>query len=119
MFEALKLKFAAKRYARKLRFQLTRDYGGSGEYDPSATYTVPQIQRAILAANLDPKYIALAYATFLSKEAFDSLREQMPVKLTYEDARAMFVRFEPIVLTSETSPAGKMGVGLGSDGFPN
>src|SRR5215831_20371483 len=58
------LRMHARRYARRLRPQLRRDYGAS-EY-----YTVGQIRAAAGKCRLSNRYLALGLAAFLPHEAF-------------------------------------------------
>jgi hypothetical protein len=73
MFAKLKLRFAARRYARRLPSALKRGWGASGNYSP------PQIIKAANSAGLDLNFIAIGYAAFLRREQFDLLRSEMPV----------------------------------------
>ena len=99
----------AKRYARKLGPWLRKSYGASPEY------TEGQIRRAVGALHLNERYIAFGYAAFMTEEAFESLRDHMPMQLSYEEARARFVRFLPRPNPSSTG-AGESMVSLGDIG---
>ncbi|HWD28368.1 MAG TPA: DUF6559 family protein [Rhizomicrobium sp.] len=94
MFDAWRLRHAARAYAAKLPRRLVRDYG---ERDP---YTVPQVRNAIVHAGLNPRYAVLAYARFLPRSDFENLLLGLEVQLPYDDARKLFVANEPVALTS-------------------
>ncbi len=94
MFAKLRLRHAAKHYARSLPPALRRGWGVCKHYTPA------QIRRAAENAGLDLRYIALGYAAFLPVETFDALRPDMPVALSYEDARSAFLRHRPAAASS-------------------
>jgi len=77
----------AKRYARELGPWLVKSYGRSSDY------TEGQVRRGVRELRLDPRYIAFGYAAFMKEEAFEALRDRMPVKFPYQEARARFARF--------------------------
>ena len=77
---------AAKQYGRRLPQQLREGWGFS------ETYTAGQIKSAVKKLGLDGNFIALGYATFLPEEQFDSLRAEMPIPLSYVEARMTFAR---------------------------
>jgi hypothetical protein len=89
LFTALRLSRAARRYGQELPPCLARSYGSS-EY-----YTPPQIREAARALGLDPRFIAIGYAAFLPKEQFDAVEAEMPISLSYAEARAAFERHAP------------------------
>jgi len=97
LFSRFWVKRAAKRYARELGPCLRHDFGAS-EF-----YSSPQIQAAVTKLRLDRKYIALAYAPFLSEQAFAELANSMPVAVPYDDAKALFELFAPSMPTSASA----------------
>ncbi len=99
--QTLRLRHAAKSYARKLPRFLAKGWGGS------KTYTPGQIEVAVRELKLDPDYIGLGYARFLPKNEFDTLLDRMAVQVTYAEARDLFDRFSPIV--SAWSPDERIG----------
>ena len=92
----------AKRYAREMGPWLRKSYGASPEY------TEAQIRRAVGALGLDERFIAFGYAAFMSEDAFEDLRDRMPLRLTYQDARARFARFLPRLKPSSSGPVESM-----------
>ncbi len=93
----MRLRHAAKAYARKLPRFLAENWGGS------KTYTPEQLQVAVERLGLSPDFIAVAYAVYLPRETFDALIDRVRAPVTYEAARRAFGRFLP--LTSASSPA--------------
>jgi hypothetical protein len=87
--EALRRDLAAWRYGRRLTRVMIRSWGAS------ETYTPAQIRAAVRKLRLDRRYIALAYATFLSPEGYEAERANMPVVLDYDDARERFWTWTP------------------------
>jgi hypothetical protein len=79
----------AKRYARELGPWLRKSYGSS------AHYTEGQIRRGVGELRLKQRFIALGYAAFMDEADFEALHDKMPVRLSYQDARAQFERFRP------------------------
>lgn len=106
---------AAKRYARELPGRLVRSYGASERY------TLAQIRAAVSNLNLDPRFIAFAYAAFVPEEDFISLGAEMPVPIAYNKARILLARYRPHGLTSASGepfdgmPGGVQGSGGGGD----
>jgi hypothetical protein len=84
----LRLRRAARRYGRLLRQQLWQSYRGS------RSYTAPQIQRAVEAAGLDPRCIALGYAAFLPRIEYEALAASLPIRADYDRARRFYDRAE-------------------------
>lgn len=111
MFERLRLKRAARGYARKLPRQLARDYG------PSEFYTEAQIRRSVDRAALSAKFVAIGLAAYLHEEAFDALSSTMPIAIDYDEARLLFLSFLPTGISSGTgTPVDSVGVdGGGGD----
>ena len=85
---------AAKQYARKLPNQLVAGWGHS-QY-----YTGGQINSAVQKLNLDADFITIGYAVFLPEDQFNELVAEMPISLSYEDARTIFNRYRRRTLTS-------------------
>jgi hypothetical protein len=79
----------AKRYARELGPWLGKSYGSS------ARYTEGQIRRGVGELRLKRRFIVLGYAAFMDEADFEALYDKMPVRLSYQDARARFARFAP------------------------
>ena len=95
MFELHKLKNAAKVYSKRVPERLKHDYG-SHEY-----YTEPQVRAAVFHLNIDATYIFLAYAMFLHKQDYEALLPRLPLHLPYDEARAVFITYEPEGNSSE------------------
>ena len=87
--QTIRLRHAAKSYARKLPRFLAEGWGGS------KTYTPGQIEVAVRELKLDPSYVVLGYAQFLAEEQFDTLLDRLPVQVSYSEARELFARFMP------------------------
>jgi hypothetical protein len=92
MFELIlgpmRLRQAARRFARQLPRQLRSDYGAS------ETYTPPQIVRAVNRAGLPTKYICIGLAGFLTEEAFNVLKPRS-FGLSYKEIRMLLQRLTP------------------------
>ncbi len=80
---------AVARYARELPRRLVKDYGAS------ETYTRAQIERAAAALDLDRRFIVYAFAVFLGAEAFAALSPELRQGLSFDEARAEFLRLVP------------------------
>jgi hypothetical protein len=91
----------AKRYARELGPWLRKSYG------PSSDYTEGQIRRGVLELRLDEQFIGLGYAGFMKQETFESFSDRMPVKFSYEEARAKLERFAKAPVNEWPSGAGE------------
>ena len=78
---------AAKQYALRLPRRLKEGWGFSEYYTPG------QIKAAVKKLGLNADFICLGYAAFLPEEQFDQIRADMPVLLSYQDARAAFDRY--------------------------
>ena len=92
------LRMHARRYARRLRPQLRRDYGAS-EY-----YTVGQIRAAAGKCRLSNRYLALGLAAFLPHEAF-AVHCPGATRDDYERLRDLFFRHVPTEPDLSVSPA--------------
>jgi hypothetical protein len=85
----LRLNAVAKRYALRLPDYLRH------AYSESEFYTRPQIAHAVAALRLPPSYAGLAYAAYLPKTAYDEIRAEQRLSMSYEDARSEFYRHVP------------------------
>jgi hypothetical protein len=92
IIERLRLRSAARRYARALPAQLRRDYGGG-------PYTRAQIRGSAQRAKLPLAYVCIGYAAFLNEDAF---REAADARFRddYHALRAIFARYAPHGLRS-------------------
>ena len=95
---SMRLRKAARRYARELPSRLRKDYGAS------KTYTSPQIVRAAESAGLPSNYICLGLAAFLTEEAFNSIGPQS-FGMTYEEIRSLLKRYaSPDAVSAQSWP---------------
>jgi hypothetical protein len=94
MFRNFRMKREVRRYASDLLPWLQKNYGTS-EY-----YSIPQIRAGIRALGLYKSFIALAYAALLPKEEYELVKDEMPVPLDYEEARVLFINYQPVKLES-------------------
>jgi hypothetical protein len=94
MFRNFRMKREVKRYASELLPWLEKNYGTSEHY------TISQIRSGIRARGLHKKFIALAYAALLPKEEYDLIKDEMPVPLDYDEARVLFITYQPVTLYS-------------------
>ena len=94
LFLRLRLRRAAKRYARRLPPQLHRSYGAS------ETYTAAQIRTAAAKQRLDGDFLVLGYAAFLDEDLFCCIVRKLSVRLSYRQARELFMQFLPTDLRS-------------------
>ena len=85
--QRLRLRRAAKRYARRLPPHLRRAYGAAEHY------TAPQIRAATAKLGLDSRYIAFGYAAFMSEDEYASIAEHAPISVPYDEARVLIARF--------------------------
>jgi hypothetical protein len=84
----LRLRRAAKRYARQLGPHLRRAYGAAEHY------SMPQIRAAVGRLGLNADFLALGLAAFLPEEEFASQAGEMPIYIPYDAARALVTRFQ-------------------------
>ena len=84
--QGFKRRGAARNYARRLPPQLRKDYGAS------ATYTPVQIAASAFRAKLPQEYIMFGYAAFLTKEAFEALKDFQSL-FGYEELRLILGRY--------------------------
>jgi hypothetical protein len=59
---------------------------------------------------LDGRYICIAYAAFMPEQIYESLRNEMPIWLSQEEARGLFRRFSP---SNVSAPLGETVPSLG------
>jgi hypothetical protein len=64
---------------------------------------VAQIQTGIAKCRLNPKYATIGYAAFMSEDAFIDLAADLPLRITYREARTLFDRFQPPSLFSASA----------------
>ena len=103
---------AAKRYARRLPDALAEGWG------VSETYTPPQIRVTVQKLRLDPKFIALGFAAFLTEEEYLAIAAEMPVCLPYDQARSMFFAQLPDRITGDWNPQSQNEYAMQSVGGP-
>ena len=95
-----RINHAAKLYALGLPKQLKDGWGFSEHYTPG------QIRTAVKKLGLNANFIALGYAAFLPADEYNRLRSEMPIAISYDEARSAFVRYFPIHLwTKSWEPA--------------
>lgn len=85
----LRLRRAAKQYAAKLPRQLQQGWGAADHYAPG------QIKTAVSKLGLDANFIGIGYAAFLSEDQFNALRSELPIELSYDEARSAFRSYLP------------------------
>lgn len=88
LVDALRLRSAARKYARRLGAQLRADYG-AGEH-----YNRAQIEASARRAQLPGGYMRLGYAGFMNETAFLELNQVETVS-TYQELRAVLQRHTP------------------------
>jgi hypothetical protein len=89
IFARFALHRAARIYARRLPGELQTDWGAS------AAYTVDQVRSAIARSQVGGRYVAVAYAAFLTEEDYLSVAWSLPLVLPYDVARSVFQRESP------------------------
>jgi len=85
-FNQFGLDRAAKAYAKRLPAEMNAGWGSS------EVYTIGQVKAAIRHLGLKGRYIAIAYAAFLTKEDFTSVEAEYPTPIAYDAARELFER---------------------------
>ncbi len=80
-FERMAMRRAGRTYARCLPAQLRSGWGAAQFYTPG------QVTAALKHLRLGGRYVAIAYAGFLSEEDFASVVGSLPVAISYEEAR--------------------------------
>lgn len=109
IFAGLKRKREIKRYMQELPRRLHSDYGASTFFTPG------QIATAAKKLKLDPEFMVYGYAMFLPKEIFEDLKNTIQNPLSYEEARADFVRYDPTA-TSASANFYESGIGFTAGG---
>jgi hypothetical protein len=94
LLRRLRIRRAAKRYARQLGSQLQRGYGAAEFYTPA------QIRASVAKLGLNPQFIALGYTSCLNEEEFAALATAMPIYIPHGAARELVERFKPPSLFS-------------------
>jgi hypothetical protein len=89
LLSVLRLRHAVKQYASRLGAYLQHAYGAS------ECYSAGQIRAGVSRLRLNPRYIVLGYAEFLSEDVFASLATEMPIPMGYWEARKAFERLKP------------------------
>jgi hypothetical protein len=89
LFARMGLHRAAKAYARRLPGELEADWGAS------AAYTIDQVRAALDRCHLNGRYVAVAYAAFLSEADYLRLAPSLPLVLPYDVAQGLFRRAKP------------------------
>jgi hypothetical protein len=85
--QQMRMRRAARQYARRLGPHLRRTHGLSDNYTPG------QIRTGIDKLRLDAQYIALGYAAFLDEAGFAALASEMPVVVPFDKGRDLVERF--------------------------
>ena len=80
---------AARTYAKHLPGVLHANWGAS-EF-----YTVDQVRAAIARRHLKGRYLAVAYASYLSEQDYLAIAADLPLVLPYDIAREVFRRAQP------------------------
>ena len=96
---ALRKRQAAKRYARMLAPWLGHAFGMSEHY------AAAQIRAAVDALRLERRYIGIAYAVFMPEEAYEALLNEMPIQFSRQEARDLFRRFSPLLISAPLGEA--------------
>jgi hypothetical protein len=114
LFADLKRKRAMKQYGRELPRRLYGDYGASTFFTPG------QIATAAKKLKLPPEFMVYGYAMFLPKEIFEELKPTMQNPLSYEEARAGFVPYNPTTAAADSNfYESKLGFYTPGDGGPS
>lgn len=95
--DALGLRFAAKKYARRLGPQLIRDYGAS------ETYNEAQIRAAVRRLRLPQHYIKLGFSVFLPESEFINIFKNADDYTLLRNLYRSFIVYQP---TGESGEAG-------------
>jgi hypothetical protein len=95
LLESAARRSAARKYARCLGPRLRLDYGGSEHY------TVGQIRAGAGKCQLDMDHIAIGYAAFMPKTAFQDVAPDED----YQLLRDLFDRYQSTKATSAPNPA--------------
>ena len=89
MLDRIRWRLAAFRYAGRLPDTLHRNFGAR------RYYSEVQLRRAAQDCHLNPKYIALAFAKYLTDTDYDRLAATMPMQIDRQQARELFDTFIP------------------------
>ncbi|HVP86382.1 MAG TPA: hypothetical protein VMS78_16795 [Rhizomicrobium sp.] len=89
-FASQRFRRAAAKYGERLPRVLT------GSFGPSERYTPQQVQRAVGIAGLNPRFIAIAYAAYLSQPDFDAVCPVKPGVLDYAMLREIYLKAVPV-----------------------
>jgi hypothetical protein len=95
---------AAKRFARRLPASLSR------KYSPGKLYTPGQIEKVLSDLRLNGRFVAIAYAAFLTEADYVRQVGRYPVVLPYDSARSLFKRYSPLT-SSAFEPAPETAIG--------
>ncbi len=88
-FFRMALHRAARHLAQRLPQELRADWGASD------AYTVEQVRAALARCRFSGRYVAIAYAAFLSEEDYLKVAPSLPLVLPYHKARVLFERARP------------------------
>ena len=108
-FSRIALHSAARRFARRLPQELHADWGASD------AYTIEQVRAALARRRLGGRYVAVAYAAFLTEPDYLKVAASLPLVLPYDKARALYDRERPWgdafseVRDAETTPELRIG----------
>jgi hypothetical protein len=80
---------AARAYARSLPQELHADWGAS------TYYTVGQVRTALSRRHLTNRFVAIAYAAFLTEADYLAVAPELPVVIPYDLARGVFEQAKP------------------------
>jgi hypothetical protein len=80
---------AARRFARRLPHELLADWGESD------AYTIDQVRAALARCQLGGRYVAVAYAMFLTEADYLAVAPSLPTGLPYDKARAVYAHERP------------------------
>ena len=109
-FRRWQMRRAAKQYAGRLGSHLARAYG------PSEFYSAGQIRAAVAKLGLNPRFIALGYAAFLTENEYPLVAAGAPFFLSNGEARTLFERYRlPNLFSASSNPETSITiVGVGS-----
>lgn len=88
-FARLALHNAAWRFGRRLPGELSADWGASDNYTPE------QVRSALKRCRLGGRYVAIAYAAFLTQAEYLVIAPSLPLVLPYDRAREIYFRWRP------------------------
>jgi hypothetical protein len=88
--ERLSWRRAAKAYARRLGTELATAYGGPPPYTPQ------QVAAAVQRLKLNPKFVSIGYAAFVSEPDYQALESSLPLSLPRAVARSLFEHYRPL-----------------------